>query len=600
MRSILFFLFISVCQFFFAQPDNSTIIEIDGVKYYQHIVEKGNTIWGLQQVYHVTSEELLIANPTIVEGLKVGDVIYVLSKETTATPVLTINYLVKKNETLYGLSKKFDLSINDLVALNPEIKDGLKRGQMIKVPKVKGLENEALENSKKDQDITENPFVVASDSNTQQVESEQVTISFSDSTILHTVLKKETMYSISKRFMIPVSKIMELNNLTSTTLKTGQILTVIVKNERIAKVKVKEVPAREESGDYQSISFEDQDVYNVAILLPFHLDYGASYSENVSDLATQFYMGALIALDSLKELGVKLKVQVYDTKNDSITIAGIFAKPGFLETNLVIGPLLKEEVKQVAKLCKSNQILMVCVVGMDSGILEDNPLVYSTVTSHATLVRGMARFLAEENESSPLVLVKPSDKEGVMLFDVFRNEYEKVATATSASLIESSIEGFNTHMRRRADLRFILPTNNEKSARKFMNNVNRSSFRASPDKITVYGMKSWVKFTNINNIYKNKYHFHFPAANHLDYYTPFMVAMNRNYRTKYGTDMSRVAVQGYDVLMYFCNSFFLKSQESRLLMNDFKLVQISPADGFENSNIFIVKQEDFQLMRIMF
>ena len=154
-------------------------------------------------------------------------------------------------------------------------------------------------------------------------------------------------------------------------------------------------------------------------------------------------------------------------------------------------------------------------------------------------------------------------------------------------------------MRRRADLRLILPTNNEKSAMQFMNNVNRSSFRASPDKITVYGMKSWVKFTNINNIYKNKYHFHFPAANHLDYYTPFMVAMNRNYRTKYGTDMSRVAVQGYDVLMYFCNSFFLKSQESRLLMNDFKLVQISPADGFENSNIFIVKQEDFQLMRII-
>ena len=45
--------------------------------------------------------------------------------------------------------------------------------------------------------------------------------------------------------------------------------------------------------------------HNIVVMLPFHLDYGPNYSKYVSNLSTQFYMGAKLALDELEMAGAK-------------------------------------------------------------------------------------------------------------------------------------------------------------------------------------------------------------------------------------------------------------------------------------------------------
>ena len=60
--------------------------------------------------------------------------------ESPKTPILTdssiefINYTVKKQETLYGLSKEANMSISELLAINPDMKNGVKEGMTIKMP----------------------------------------------------------------------------------------------------------------------------------------------------------------------------------------------------------------------------------------------------------------------------------------------------------------------------------------------------------------------------------------------------------------------------------------------------------------------------------
>jgi hypothetical protein len=82
-----------------------------------------------------------------------------------------------------------------------------------------------------------------------------------------------------------------------------------------------------------------------------------------------------------------------------------------------------------------------------------------------------------------------------------------------------------------------------------------------------------------------------------DYYTDLAIDVNRAFRTKYKTDMSKLSMQAYDVVLYYCSAFFLNGKKQHLLMNDFNMVQVSEKDGYENSKIFLIEQEEFELIK---
>ena len=82
-----------------------------------------------------------------------------------------------------------------------------------------------------------------------------------------------------------------------------------------------------------------------------------------------------------------------------------------------------------------------------------------------------------------------------------------------------------------------------------------------------------------------------------DYYTELAVCANRTFRANYNTDMTKLSMQAYDVILYCCSSFFLEGKKQNLLMNAFNLKQVSVNDGYENAKIFLIEQEDFELIK---
>jgi LysM repeat protein len=101
-----------------------------------HLVEAKETKYGIATKYGLTVTELEQLNPQIVGGLNVGQTVVlkpgVQVKKTTN--VTLIDYEVQPKETLYSLSKKFDIAQADLITLNPDLQDGLKIGMILKVP----------------------------------------------------------------------------------------------------------------------------------------------------------------------------------------------------------------------------------------------------------------------------------------------------------------------------------------------------------------------------------------------------------------------------------------------------------------------------------
>jgi LysM repeat protein len=298
LKNLTLVVFLVVSGIAIAQPGKAPIKEVNGKMYYVHRVEPGNTLWGLQQMYGVKVEDIVAENPELSSGLRAdSDVLIPIQGDVVAEQKPNSKYKVRKGETLYGLSRKFNTTVDELITLNPSLEhEGLKKGEWIIVPGEVGTDP-VIETDPIEVDPLPNPFVV--DTVETETHHEEVSIKFSDTTIRHTVLAHETMYSISKRFMVKIEKIMELNNLRSTSLSEGQVLIIPVKQERIEKVKIKPVGPDYDPNSSDPIAFEKKDRYNIAVLIPLHLDYGPGYSEYVSKLATHIIWGLqwlLIAL----------------------------------------------------------------------------------------------------------------------------------------------------------------------------------------------------------------------------------------------------------------------------------------------------------------
>ncbi|MBA3706492.1 MAG: LysM peptidoglycan-binding domain-containing protein, partial [Bacteroidetes bacterium] len=114
---------------------------IGGIKYSLHTVEKGQTLFAIARFYGREVKDILIENPTAIDGIKPGQVLRIpIEKTIVLTTPDTSNYIlhkVEQGQTLYSLSKQYGTSIEKVKALNPQLSEGLKVGQTLKMPSYK-------------------------------------------------------------------------------------------------------------------------------------------------------------------------------------------------------------------------------------------------------------------------------------------------------------------------------------------------------------------------------------------------------------------------------------------------------------------------------
>lgn len=108
-----------------------------GTQFYN--VEAKETKFGIARKFGITIAELEDLNPDLKDGLQVGAKIIVPEKSVIDEAEIDLDkyqyYEVKPREGYYRLKVKFGLSEEEIIALNPYAKDGLKVGMVLKLPK---------------------------------------------------------------------------------------------------------------------------------------------------------------------------------------------------------------------------------------------------------------------------------------------------------------------------------------------------------------------------------------------------------------------------------------------------------------------------------
>lgn len=99
-----------------------------------HIVQKGETIYGISRKYNITVSQLCSANNlSTTSVIKAGQALIIPISEDKIEK--TDSYKVEKGDTLYAIAKRFGISVDTLKILNKMSgTDNLKVGQILTVP----------------------------------------------------------------------------------------------------------------------------------------------------------------------------------------------------------------------------------------------------------------------------------------------------------------------------------------------------------------------------------------------------------------------------------------------------------------------------------
>src|SRR5690606_22288300 len=121
-------------------------VSLHAQKYETHAVKQGETLESIAKHYQVTPYSILNLNPEVKNGVKPNTILIVPLSEQSTTGSQTgevktgevtrfITHKVRRKETLYGISKQYNVSVEDIKRYNKELySQQLDKNQKIKIP----------------------------------------------------------------------------------------------------------------------------------------------------------------------------------------------------------------------------------------------------------------------------------------------------------------------------------------------------------------------------------------------------------------------------------------------------------------------------------
>ena len=352
-------------------------------RFLSHKVKKKETLYGLARKYNVSIDQIKEFNPLIDKiGLKkkmqLKIPVYPIVEVPKAVPLKEglEKYLVQPKETKWRLAYRYGITIQELETLNPQIKEGLKIGQEIVIPKRTVAETKALE----------------------------------ESFNYYKVKPKEGFYRLEKKLGVTEADLIALNpTLPETGLQEGMILKIAPQNTGDLKV--------EDDLLIEKVRLEDSVFTNTSVQLAAFLPFKSSSIEfdsiekttallkkrNLHTSAIDFYMGMALAVEKADSLGISVNLNVLDSQNNKQLIRDQVEMIDWTGVQGMIGPLIPSNFDFAAQLPFLKNILM--VAPLSSKKIQQQENVFQSVSALESLRPKMITYLDQLIDTTQNVMI---------------------------------------------------------------------------------------------------------------------------------------------------------------------------------------------------
>lgn len=570
--------------------------------YIYHQATEGETFKSIGNIYGVHENDIRDANPNLQWTLKYGESVRIpYSKSLINNDIQkqiknelssdTLYYKVSPKETLWGISRKFNVTIDALIAANEVLKDGLKIGQKIIIPKGQFIIKQEV--IKTDTNIHKTHIVKAGEtmysiakhyrvrldslqSANPQIIDNQISIDEVlniptyqniNNYIEHKTESKEKISEIAHNYQVPVQDVKDVNSQFSKTVPEGNIVKIPVAPYQEQKV--------EHQSDIQYINIKDtitktyctgewntESVFKIALMMPFEtdqMDYttfkNITHQNSVSDYPFfeyfQFYQSALLALDELKNNNLHIELYVFDISDDGETLNQILKSDTLKNIDLIVGILYKNSFKKIAEYARIKGITLINVNSQRDEIIENYPNVVKMMPKSDNLSEAAISTLPNTLENINLMITRRKDS-------LFKEEERLLKLALSKKYSDPSfcettlynVEGYEIIKRLDKEKpNYIIFIGNNKA---YIMNMMRLFDKQKKDyEIHIIGYPAWNEMTDLDVKHIQNLNTVFITSYLIDYEDAFVTNFIHKFRETYNAEPDYWAYQSYDIFSFF-------------------------------------------------
>ncbi len=502
------------------------------------VLQPKQTIYGITKQYHISEQELRKLNPELDSHMRIGDRVTLPLDliEKYADPSAQIAtseaqeanidstteqleyYEVKAKDNYYRITRRYNLTQEELFAMNPGLEEkGLQPGAQIIVRGNINTSDSQVENETSQSEQGETSTTTVSTESNKDSDQDLVQ---SGDYLTYTVRSGDTVFGILNRFKITLDQLLELNPSLSSGLKTGMVLNIKKLDSQYIK----------KSGDE----------LNVVLMLPFGFD---SSDSRYRSMATDFLMGAKLAIERQAKGGQKLNINVVDAGNEQ-SFKNSLTQLNRDNTDLIVGPFFKSSVLDVLDYVKSEKIPVVAPFANSDDLYDHSNLII-VETRDETYADRIVEEVKDKYNNEPIFILGGGDK---TFANRIREGLEKELKNPQIKIVTSAtdiVPATNMMTGSPSPLIAILASNNDGLGASF----GRRMIEISKD---VQGVKAYSMY--YNSIFENQIDalsqvsLVYLMDRKINTEGSFEKEVLKAYEDKYCKAPSKYAVIGFDVL----------------------------------------------------
>lgn len=312
--------------------------------------------------------------------------------------------------------------------------------------------------------------------------------------------------------------------------------------------------------------------YKVVIILPFmSQDFYPAPTKEIpprSIRAVEFYEGVLMALDSLKNEGVSLFVNVFDTQKDTAAIKELLLKRELEEADMIIGHASTSGIQQIAEFAKTRKKVFISPFNSLPNLSPNNPYYIQVNPAFDIHSEHIVKYLNKIEcdpgisrtplEQNIMILALKEDSARVAAIQKSYSIYSNNPTAKIQEIIRTGttidISNVQSYFQKGKMNIVIMPTDNEGFVYNSMREIQKLVDKVEPKnghQVAIIGLDPWRYYERVSFEYFESMNLYISSEFFADAKSKAVQKFKDDYMAVYGIGAREFGIIGFDVMLYF-------------------------------------------------
>jgi hypothetical protein len=412
------------------------------------------------------------------------------------------------------------------------------------------------------------------------------------------IVKHESIYSICKTFKVSEAELLSMNPFIVNGLEVGQTLLIpVITSEESKENKKSDADNGMQLVNDENLKTLPAKLPRITVLLPFT----PSDKVGANERYLEFYEGFLLAVDSLKSLGLSFEVQAIDVGFQAEGINNAINSGALDQTDYCIGGISNEQIAVLTDWSRNKNKYLILPFSSKNAAIENNPFIYQTNTPYSYIYKRLSDYASIKFIGKNIIFVKKpydNDVDNLSLISQMKDQFQKKGLKYTEVTEDEELEQLARSLSN-IKQNVVIPqqmTLNEAS--QFITKISAVINKDSTLNITLLGYPEWQafnkhtisKFYVLNTIIFSNFYANFQNK----YVKNFQQTFNKTFGKELMNTYPKYGMMGFDIASWFIPRMVYEKTTNPLLkgptslQNEFQFKTTDPESGAFNQIFYLI------------